>query len=250
MRRPSMHGVLTAEGASIKMVGPDRVLAKDNRYTGGIFMRRCGVRTALVVSVVSLAATTGRGQTPDERIVRIDTFRPGGTLYHLSGGGGNAVAVMDDVNGGVILIDSKSPGWGQPVLDALGQITDLPVSTIINTHAHPDHAGANREFASAAVIIAHENTKTHIARMDGYAGANAAGLPTTTFNDRLSLLEGPDRIELYYFGPAHTDGDVIVVFPATGVAYVGDLFPAKAVPVIDTEQGGSGVAFRRPWRRR
>ena len=206
-------------------------------------MRRWGVPTALVVGVLSLAVATGRGQTPDERIVQIDTFRPSGSLYHLSGGGGNAVALVDDVSGGVILVDSKSPGWGQPVLDAVGLVTDLPVSTIINTHAHPDHAGGNPEIATATRIIAHENTKAHMARMDTYAGANAARLPTTTFADRFSLLEGPDRIELYYFGPAHTDGDVIVVFPDTGMAYVGDLFPAKAVPVIDTEHGGSGVAF-------
>ena len=65
----------------------------------------------------------------------------------------------------------------------------------------------------------------------------------TTFGDRHALLEDLDRIELYHFGPAHTGGDTIVVFPQKGVAFLGDLFPSKATPVIDRENGGSGVAF-------
>jgi glyoxylase-like metal-dependent hydrolase (beta-lactamase superfamily II) len=59
----------------------------------------------------------------------------------------------------------------------------------------------------------------------------------------MSLLDGIDRIDLYYFGPGHTNGDVIVVFPEKHVAILGDLFPAKEAPVIDTVNGGSAVAF-------
>jgi hypothetical protein len=35
----------------------------------------------------------------------------------------------------------------------------------------------------------------------------------------------------------------VVVFPEKRLAHFGDLFPAKAAPVIDTASGGSGVAF-------
>jgi glyoxylase-like metal-dependent hydrolase (beta-lactamase superfamily II) len=47
----------------------------------------------------------------------------------------------------------------------------------------------------------------------------------------------------YYFGPGHTDGDIVVVFPQFSVAFLGDLFPDKAVPAIDVANGGSAVAF-------
>ena len=90
------------------------------------------------------------------------------------------------------------------------------------------------------LIIAHENTRSNLARG---GGGNAAGLPTTTFADRFTLLEDLDRIELYYFGPAHTDGDIVVVFPEKQTAYLGALFPGKAIPAIDRANGGSGVAF-------
>ena len=75
------------------------------------------------------------------------------------------------------------------------------------------------------------------------AYSTAPGLSTTTFSDRFALLDGLDRIELHYFGPAHTDGDIVVVFPEKGVAYLGDLFPEKAAPVMDTTNGGSAVSF-------
>ena len=119
-------------------------------------------------------------------------------------------------------------------------MTELPVTTIIDSHAHADHAGSNGEFGAGVQIVAHENTKAIMAKMDG---VSAASLPTTTITDRFSLLEGRDRIELYYFGAGHTDGDIIVVFADKGVAYLGDLFPSKETPVIDTDLGGSGVAF-------
>lgn len=200
--------------------------------------------TGPVVVIVSLVAVAA-GQSSGEKTLSLDTLGVQDTVYHLSDGGGNTLVFLDEDSAepGVVLIDTKLPGWGETMLDTIGQITDLPVTTIINTHAHPDHAGSNGEFPTATRIIAHENTLANMARMEIFSGANAAGLPTTTFTNRFSLLEGFDRIELYYFGPAHTDGDIVVVFPEKGVAYLGGLFPGKATPIIDTNNGGSAVAF-------
>src|SRR6185295_12129042 len=52
-------------------------------------------------------------------------------------------------------------------------------------------------------------------------------------------------IDLYYFGPAHTGGDTIVVFPALRIAHTGDLFSSKAPPIIERMGGGSGVSYPR-----
>ena len=194
------------------------------------------------VLLLALAPTGGHAQEQEERFIRIDTLNVRDTLYHLGDGGANALALIDEINGGVILIGTKLPGWGQAVLDAVYQVTDLPVTTIVSTHAAADHTGSNGEFADAVEIIAHENTRANMARMELFAGG-APGLPTTTFTDRFGLLEDLDRIELHYFGPAHTDGDVVVVFPQKRTAYLGDLFPDRAAPAIDTANGGSGVAF-------
>ena len=77
----------------------------------------------------------------------------------------------------------------------------------------------------------------------GLYEAGALGLPTTTVTERYGLLDDIDRIELYYFGVGHTDGDLAVVFPGKEVAYLSDLFPMKGVPAIDREHGGSGLAL-------
>ena len=201
-------------------------------------MRGIGGCTAIVL----VLGTGGPATAQTDRVVEMDTLNVRDVLYHLGGGGGNGLALIDEINGGVVLIDTKPSGWGEAVREVVEQVTDLPVTTIINTHAHPEHAGSNAEFPDAVTIVAHANARAAMLR-DGLYAEGGPGLPTTTFTDRFSLLDDLDRIDLYHFGPAHTDGDVVVVFPEKGVAYVGDLFPARAVPVIDLERGGSGLAF-------
>ena len=55
-------------------------------------------------------------------------------------------------------MDTKIPGYGADILAAVRKITDLPVTTIINTHTHWDQAGANPEFSETVNIVTHENT--------------------------------------------------------------------------------------------
>ena len=204
-------------------------------------MRRL-IAVCMLGALALFASDGGHGLAQEERFVRIDTLNVRDTLYHLGDGGANALALIDEINGGVVLIGAKRAGWGQAVQDAVYQVTDLPVTTIVSTHAGLDHTGANGEFPDVVDIIAHKNTRANMARMAPFA-APAAGLPTTTFTERLDLLADLDRIELHHFGPAHTDGDIVVVFPEKRTAYLGELFPDRAAPFIDTANGGSGVAF-------
>jgi glyoxylase-like metal-dependent hydrolase (beta-lactamase superfamily II) len=202
-------------------------------------MRR-GIRLRAAASVVLLALAlggSGAAAQEEERIVRIDTLNVRDTLYHLSDGGANAMALIDEINGGVVLIDAKSPGWAPAVMEAVYGVTDLPVTTIVATHPHDDSAGSLGEYPDLVEVVAHERAAAAL------AGAVPDGVTLTTFGERHSLLEDLDRIELYHFGPAHTDGDIVVVFPQKRTAYLGDLFPDKAAPVIDAANGGSGVAF-------
>ena len=199
----------------------------------------------LVIAAGALAlgsAAPTRGQ-PAAQAVRMHSLSPGDTVYILMDGGGHSLAVVDEASGGVVLIDTKSSGWGQTIVDTVALVTELPVTTIINTHAHGDHAGGNGEFPDAVRIVAHQNARASMERVEGGQDGAAAGLPDTAFDDALSLLDGANRIDLYHFGAAHTDGDTVVVFPEKGVAHVGDLINGKAAPVIDTANGGSGVAY-------
>ena len=204
-----------------------------------------GIRIGTLVAVASLpfAGIVARGGQEEPKKVVIDTLNVRDTLYHLTGGGGNSLGLWDEFGANFVVVDTKRPGWGQALLEPIMLIGDQPVTMIINTHCHLDHTGGNAEIPTVREIIAHENTKANMAKMDAFKGANARFLPNKTFTDRLSLLNGINRVELYYFGAGHTNGDIVVVFPEKGVAHVGDLFASKAAPFIDTANGGSGVDY-------
>jgi glyoxylase-like metal-dependent hydrolase (beta-lactamase superfamily II) len=92
-------------------------------------------------------------------------------------------------------------------------------------------------------IVAHENTKANMQKMDNFKGDKAKFLPKKTYKDKLTLGKGKDEIDLYYFGPAHTSGDSFVVFPALRAMHAGDAFAGKNTPIIDGNNGGSAVAY-------
>lgn len=199
-----------------------------------------GVLLGGVVLLLSAASTSGQPPRQPQPL-QVQVFDTRDNLYFFSGAGTNTV-VLDGLNG-VVVIDPKPAGLGQAQLAAIAGLTDKPVTTIINTTADLDHTGGNAEFPPGVEIIAHEHTKENMAKLDAFQGANARFLPTRTFTDRLSLFEGADRIDLYYFGAGHTSGDTIVVFPQKELVYMGDLFADKGAPVIDRANGGSGLAY-------
>lgn len=173
-----------------------------------------------------------------------------GNLYVITGstpvnrdlfsGGNVGVLVTDD---GVVVVDTKLPGWGQVLLDRIRSVTDKPVVRIVNTHTHGDHVGSNSFFEDTVDIVAHANTKTNMEGMPNFQGENAKFLPKQTFSDRLTLGSGDDQMDLYHFGAGHTNGDTFIVYPALGVLQTGDMFPWRDAPFLDVNNGGSGVAL-------
>ena len=119
---------------------------------------------------------------------------------------------------GVVVVDTKNPGWGKPILDKIRELTDKPVTTIINTHTHGDHVSGNVEFpATVDVVIAEEHQGEHGEDVapSGFAPSKATqtifetnggrGLPKRTFKDKMTIGSGNDRVDLPYFGRGHTE---------------------------------------------
>ena len=163
-------------------------------------------------------------------------------LYAIPGAGGNT-GVFVTANG-VVLVDTKLANNGEALLAQVKSVTDKPVTHIINTHTHGDHVGSNAEFPATVEIVTHENTAANMKKMKNFAEQPTMhGLPDRTYASTLSLLSGNDAIDLYYFGPSHTSGDTLVVFRNARVMHAGDMFAQKGQPIIDTGNGGSGVAY-------
>src|SRR6266571_790054 len=155
-------------------------------------------------------------------------------------GGNTGVFITDN---GVVVVDTKLVGWGQVILDKIKTVTNKPVTMIINTHTHGDHTGSNEAFGATVEIVAHENTKANMEKMDAFKGENAKFLPKKTYKDKLSLGSGKDRIDLYYFGRGHTNGDTWIVYPSLRVMQTGDMFAWKDAPVLHRNNGGSGLEY-------
>jgi glyoxylase-like metal-dependent hydrolase (beta-lactamase superfamily II) len=216
-------------------------------------MLRTAVLGALIAAGgISMTVSAFRAQQPGATpaalsATRIERVKD--NLYVITGsgvanrdafsGGNTAVLVTEQ---GVVLVDTKLPGWGQAILDRIKTVTDKPVTTIINTHTHGDHTGSNESFGAAVTIVAHENTRANMMKMDEFKGDKSKFVPNKTYKDRLSLGSGKDQIDLYYFGAGHTNGDTFVVFPTIRTIHTGDMFAWKAFPYIDTSNGGSVVA--------
>jgi glyoxylase-like metal-dependent hydrolase (beta-lactamase superfamily II) len=201
------------------------------------------------VSIAVNAATQSAASQPSAAAITVEKVKD--NLFVLRGGGGNSAVFVTAT--GVTLVDTKNPGWGAPLLAKIKTLTDKPVTLVINTHTHYDHNSGNVEMPAGVDIVATEMTAKLMTQMNPVAGLGPTpnvfkdhpgkGMPKRTFKDKLTLGSGADRIDLYYFGPAHTGGDAFVAFPAHRVMHVGDTFPSKGLPIMDKNNGGSGVEY-------
>lgn len=214
-------------------------------------MRRM-VMAGGLLAVYSLAVVSAyQDKPPAPRVVQVEKLKD--NFYVLRGGGGNTGVFITAK--GVVLVDTKNPGWGQPIIDKVKELTDKPVITIINTHSHGDHVSGNVEFEPNVDVVVQENTATNMKKMASPPGMGAAtppaqtifeqnggkGLPKRTFKDSLTIGNGAEQIELRYFGRGHTNGDAWIVFPALRIMHAGDIFSGKNIPILDSNNGGSGV---------
>ena len=226
-------------------------------------MRRVACLAAVTVIGVTLAAASNQAQ-PERHPIR--PLELAENLYVLASDpaeqgmrtGGNTAAFL--TSDGVVLVDTKIKGYGADILASVREITDMPVTTIINTHTHWDHSGSNTEFPDAVNIVTHENTAAHMASSDcddgagfeggsiknceQFQGENSRFLPDTTFSTQHTLFGGADQVDLYYFGRGHTDGDTWVVFRDARAVHTGDMMARKGLPFIDAaNSNGSATEF-------
>jgi cyclase len=151
---------------------------------------------------------------------------------------GNTTALI--TNEGVVLVDDKFEIDHDNIMAQLKKVTSQPVKYVINTHFHGDHSGGNAKLqALNAQVVASEAARRKMVE------TKMPGLPNVTLDNRLRLYVGGKRIEVHYLGRAHTDGDVVVLFPDHRVLAMGDMFTfGDATPqLVDYAGGGSAVEW-------
>lgn len=201
-------------------------------------MKRLAVLSGLLLAgAISMVIAQQQPQPAQLEIQKVKD-----NLYMITGGGGNTAAFITEK--GVVVVDTKLPNNGPGILEKIKSVTPKPVTMVINTHTHGDHVGSNSAFTGAVEFVAHENCKASMETMPAFQSEEGKKfLPGKTYKDKLSLLGGADKIDLYYFGRGHTSGDTFIVFPALKVMHTGDMYPAKATPFMDTRSGGSALEY-------
>jgi glyoxylase-like metal-dependent hydrolase (beta-lactamase superfamily II) len=196
---------------------------------------------AFVMVQVLTPETTRAGQAGPVSQAAIEVQQLADDLFLLKHGSHSTPVLITDL--GVVIVDPGGAGFGAPVIAAVRRLTDRPIATLINSDAHPDHTGANDQFGTTVDIVAHEHTRKSLEQAGAFGSDGANFLPKLMVRTRMSLGAGQSRIDLLHFGRAHTNGDLWVVFPAQRVAYAGDVFPGRELPIIDGSQGGSGLDY-------
>ncbi len=170
---------------------------------------------------------------------KIETYPLRRGISVLEGSGGN-IAVLTGKDG-KLLIDSGFTVSKARIMEALNNLSADPIAQLINTHWHVDHTNGNAwVYSAGAAITAHKNTKKHLStstRVEGwdytFPPSPPGALPTTVFNDEHHVHPNDTSISLKYYGPAHTDSDISVVFEEADVIHVGDTWWNGIYPFID-----------------
>ncbi len=205
----------------------------------------CAISAALAAAGLALARLrrVGPQQSGDLRLHRVAD-----DVYFYRGYFANSPVLM--LPGSLLVVDTQvTPRAGAQLLRELRAVTDRPVRHVVNTHYHGDHVGGNAAFNGAEIIATQETARRIVERAgERLEYARTFGLehepvpdvalPTRTFDHRLTLDVGGQRIELFQCGGAETEDACVVWWPARRVLAAGDGvatwgYPSLGVPFLD-----------------
>ena len=213
------------------------------------FIAVTGSAAAAIAFAPRFLFADGKGIVPtmiDEAAkAKITTYPLRRNISVLEGSGGN-IAVLTGKDG-KLLVDSGFAVSKPRIAEALNSLSSDPIVQLLNTHWHTDHTDGNAWVHDAgAKITAQANTKKHLStstRVEGwqwtFPPAPSGAVPGVVFDDEHHLHHNGLNIRLKYYGPAHTDSDVSVVFEEADVIHVGDTWWNGIYPFIDYSTDGS-----------
>jgi cyclase len=163
-------------------------------------------------------------------------------VFEVRGGdGANCSFIVGER--GVFVIDAKmSAKTAREMTAVIKHTTNKPISYVILTHSDGDHVDGLTGFSGRPDIIAHVNCAKDIEKVNENKSEKLP-LPNETFDGRMNIYSGRFHVELLYFGPAHTDGDAVILVPDDKVAIVGDLFFKGMDPIIHSEKNGNSFGL-------
>ena len=153
----------------------------------------------------------------------------GGTIGWLLSGGSQVV------------VDTQFPEQAGHLIEEIKKKGDIQLDALINTHHHGDHTAGNIAFKGMVDrVVAHTNAVENQKKSAQERGSEDQQLyADKTFDQNWGASFGPEIISCMYFGPAHTNGDIIIHFENANIAHVGDLIFNRRFPYIDKGAGAN-----------
>lgn len=162
-------------------------------------------------------------------------------LYQVSGGVGNAFFYVGADE--VLVIDARiNAEAARGMFAEIKKVTEKPVRRVVLTHSDGDHVNGLAGVPPNLTVISHANARQDMVRANA-AGTTKLPLPNETFSKDLTLFVGGTEVRLLYFGPAHTNGDVVIYIPTEKAAIVGDLVFLGRDPLIHANKHGSSFGL-------
>lgn len=205
--------------------------------------------TALLLIGVPLVAAPEGLQLRSKQVAPHSYYVEGAAgMATVENRGFNSNAGFVITNDGVVVFDALgTPELGRALVEEIGRRTPLPIRYLIVGHYHADHAYGAVAFREAgAEIWMHQDARIYLnsERADERREQRRRMLPNA-FSADFSLpradrwLSGDERlsiggveIELRHVGPAHAPDDLVMLVPADGVMFSGDLLFAGRIPFL------------------
>ena len=172
-------------------------------------------------------AQDGGFQVPPPTVTEL---APG--VYHYFGFFSSSLIVVAD--DGVLITDPSISFRAELLKAEIAKLTDAPVTTIVLTHEHYDHAGGTELFPDAK-IVCHYNCVPAFELYMLSDVPGAGGVPDVnssnfvTYSDFMQIDVGDTIVQLHYLGPGDGDATTIIYLPKEWIVVTADLYEPRAL---------------------
>ena len=121
---------------------------------------------------------------------------------------------------GAVVVDPINADAAEWIKSEVAKLTDKPITHLIYSHSHGDHASGGAVLADGAAVIAQSNAP---GKIDGVE-------PTLRFDDTHQFEQGDKSFELTWLGPGHGEDLITVIVRPDNVAFITDVAAPKRLP--------------------
>jgi len=170
----------------------------------------------IITVLLALAIPVGSLFAEDRAVTNIagDVYRFQ-NKFHFS-----IFVVTDD---GVVVTDPINTEAALWLRSEIGKLTDKPITHLIYSHSHGDHASGGAAFGDVPNVITQKNAPDKI---DGVA-------PTMRVDNATAIEVGGKTIELTPLGPGHGNDLMAIVVKPESVGFIVDAVASKRLPYRD-----------------